>query len=470
MATRLSTFLGVAPTSLKRQGVFDALIGIDSLLFVDPLLLKGLRIPELKDSRKHFETYFRNVLFLLAKSAKPNDVAWEEAKRRLVFRETAGISLGYGTSTGNGRGIGPALGGQLLQRASEIVGMGTTDPEIFELLALFVEGFGPDRLSDMTIRIIGDDLLQYTARVAKVLGVRNLVETRDGRYALPNGPDPRKPLIFVPSAVLRPLPVAQSWDEIGEVAWFNEALRRRVNGIINKYWKKRVSVLKENLRASFFSRPEELRELLKGYKQYGAKPYNLISDPNGMLSWFELGQDYAKQHPLQLILSGAPTLDEIQTVVENIIQQFKVHIEDNGLNIHLYDARGKPLHERYSQKLFFSIADDYCKANNIDLNPETNAGSGPVDFKFSRGYQYRVLTEIKLSSNKQLVHGYQKQLPTYERSEKAKRSAYVIIRVTNSTTGIKRVQRMQSASTRAGKKVPGVFVIDGRKKASASKR
>jgi hypothetical protein len=149
MATRLSTFLGVTPTSLKRHGVFDALIGIDSLLFVDPLLLKGLRIPELKGSRKHFEAYFRDVLFLLAKSKKPNDVAWEEAKWRLVFRETAGISLGYGTSSGNGRGIGPALGGQLLQRASEIVGLGITDPEIFELLALFVEASNNGRRGEM---------------------------------------------------------------------------------------------------------------------------------------------------------------------------------------------------------------------------------------------------------------------------------------------------------------------------------
>jgi hypothetical protein len=61
VATRLSEFLEVTPTSLKRHGVFDALISIDSRLFVDPILLKNLKIPELRDSREHFEDYLQLV-------------------------------------------------------------------------------------------------------------------------------------------------------------------------------------------------------------------------------------------------------------------------------------------------------------------------------------------------------------------------------------------------------------------------
>ena len=145
MPTRLSSFLGVAPSALKRMGVFDALIGIDSKLFVDPLLLKRLRIPELSESRKHFEAYFQTVLLLLVKSRKKDDVAWRGAKRRLVFSEIKGVSLGYGTSTSDGSGIGGVLGGRLLETASEIVEMGVTDPAIFEILGLLEEGFGLTR-------------------------------------------------------------------------------------------------------------------------------------------------------------------------------------------------------------------------------------------------------------------------------------------------------------------------------------
>ena len=464
--------MAVSPSELKKRGVFDALIGIDSRLFLDPLLLKRLKIPELKSSRKHFEQYFRKVLLLLTASRKPNDVAWRAAERLLIFKETQGVSLGYGISTSDGSGIGAVLGGRLLNTASEMVEMGINDPAIFELLGLFESDFGPDRLSDMTISIIRDDLFRYTSRVAQDLGLRKLVwmKTSDGRYQLPKGPSPKKPLVFVPHRVLRRLPVAQSWDEITKVVWFNEMLRRKLNKIISKYWKKGVTAVKENLRATFLANPKELKDLLRGYKEYEAKPYDVLSDPQGMLSWFELGKQYAKNHPLALQMVKAPTLDEIQGIVQTIIEQFRDLIENNGLNIHLYDASGKRLHERYSQRLFFSVADSYCKANNIDLSPEPNAGSGPVDFKFSKGYEYRILVEIKLSSNTQVVHGYEKQLPTYEKSEKTNRSAYVIIRVAKSQSSIKMVQKLHDKAVRGGKKVPRVFVIDGRRKAPASKR
>jgi hypothetical protein len=130
VAARLSTFLKVKPALLKRQGVFDALIGIDSRLFVDPILLKNLRIPELRDSSRRLENYFRDVVFLLAKSKKENDTAWREAARRLVFKETHGVSLGYGVSSSDGSGVGKVLGERILRTASEIVTMGITDPHI----------------------------------------------------------------------------------------------------------------------------------------------------------------------------------------------------------------------------------------------------------------------------------------------------------------------------------------------------
>jgi hypothetical protein len=130
VATRLSAFLEVKPTLLKKHGVFDALIGIDSRLFVDPILLKNLKIPELRDSRNRVDNYFRDVLFLLGKSEKENDAAWREAARRLVFKETHGVSLGYGVSSSDGSGIGRVLGQRILRTASEIVRMGITDPKI----------------------------------------------------------------------------------------------------------------------------------------------------------------------------------------------------------------------------------------------------------------------------------------------------------------------------------------------------
>ncbi len=382
------------------------------------------------------------------------------------------MSLGYGISTSDGSGIGDVLGRRLLETASEIVEMGVSDPAIFEILGLLEEDFGPDRLSDMTISIIRDDLFRYSSRVAKALHLRKLitVKTQTGRYRLPKGPDPKKPLVFVPSGVLRRLPVAQSWEEIGDVISFNQALRNKLNNIINKAWKKGIGVLKRRFREVLLASPEDLKELLRGYNQYHGRAYDLHSDPEGLLSWFELGQRFANKFPVSLFLNSAPTIQEIENTVEAIVVQFKKLIEHNGLNIHLYDPSGKPLHERYSQRLFFSVADSYCKANNVDLSAEPNAGSGPVDFKFSRGYDFRVLGEIKLSTNTQLVHGYEKQLRTYQHAENTDASVYVVLRVANSESAIKRVLQLRDAAVTVRKRAPKLFVIDARRKPAASKR
>ena len=64
--------------------------------------------------------------------------------------------------------MGKMLRNQILRTAKEIVDAGIKDPEFFELLGLFEEGIGPDRISDMVGRIIIDDLYKYTDRVFRI--------------------------------------------------------------------------------------------------------------------------------------------------------------------------------------------------------------------------------------------------------------------------------------------------------------
>jgi len=94
-------------------------------------------------------------------------------------------------------------------------------------------------------------------------------------------------------------------------------------------------------------------------------------------------------------------------------------IEDN--------SNGTPKHESAAQLLFYGIADSYCDANNIDLTKEGNNGRGSVDFKLSRGATDKVIVETKLTSNPQLRHGIEIQLPIYMKQEKTKQAIYLII-------------------------------------------
>src|SRR5690242_12148223 len=76
--------------------------------------------------------------------------------------------------------------------------------------------------------------------------------------------------------------------------------------------------------------------------------------------------------------------------------------ECNRLSRLLYNDDKSPRKEKAAQLAFFGIANAYCEANNFDISPEADGGAGPVDFKISKGYEYRVVVEMKLSSNSNL--------------------------------------------------------------------
>jgi hypothetical protein len=475
MAEKLSAFLAVSPKAFQKNGILDSLIGVDTHLFLDPHLLRKTTIPEFRKSRQKIEKYYSDILRLLDASKQKGDRAWREAYARLIFKELTGTAIGYGVTTSNGNAIGPVLGRRLVDAAEEIISMGIKDPEIFELLGLFEEGFGADRLSDMTIRIVRDDLFKFTERITNKLKITRRVTVRihDKAYSLPRGPSGSRFLVFLPKTLLRDLPVALTREDIDHVVATNEALRSRLNQLIGRVWKRGVRIPKGTLRYLILKNPAHLKMLIESYKANKASSYDFEQDPAGQTTWYDIGQKSAANYPIRLALGPRPTIQEVETVVKQIIDQFKRNVEVNGLNECLFVKEAgvyEVRHERYSQLLFYSAADTYCKANNVDLSREPNAGNGPVDFKFSRGYELRVLVEIKLSSNKMLVHGFKMQLPTYAKSEQAKRSIYVILQVGRSSSSIKTVNQIQKRAEEQGQKVPTIVVIDARIKPSASKR
>lgn len=473
MIYKLSDHLKVEPAKLDGLGVFDAYIGVDSLLFIDPQLLQTAAIPEFKNSHNRVREYYKELIILLSASEKKFDKAWMEAWKRLVFRELSGVAIGYGKKNGRGSGIGPALAKRLVESAHEIIRMGIKDPAIFELLGLFEEDFGADRLSDMAIRIVKEDIFAYTQRVSNELGIKTDVEVKvnDRTYHCPGIEG--KPLFFLPKELLRELPVALSWEDISKVTQLNEELRRRLNALIAKVWGGKEKPSKKEIKKFLLSSPDDLVALLEAYKRTPSVPYDFEHDPTGLIKWEKVGQQFAFANSLQLSLPKSPTLKQVEEVVTRIIKQFQKNIELNNGKLLLYDKKGevfKPLHERYAQLLFYSVADAYCQANNLDLSPETNSGSGAVDFKFSQGYILKVLVEVKLSSNKNLLSGLTEQLGAYEQSEGTDSSMYVVVKVTQSSESITKLIKYRDELVKTGKKVPEIFIVDATILPSASKR
>jgi hypothetical protein len=456
---RVSEALGVTSAKLWKQGVFDSYLGIDSRLHIDPALLRTTRIPDFTISKNRFEEYFSGVL-LLAAEAKVGGVLERQAIERLVFPEIQIASLGHSKGSNKGYGVSPALARRLYLTAKEIIEAGVRDPAIFELAVVFEEDFGPDLISDMTLRVILEDVSNFNKRVCSNLFIATknikigtkLITTALSEKA--NGS-----ILLLPRSLLAVIPEATSYEDIDTVVSYNRELRERFNQMFGENWSNLVRRLrKRDLRRLFIENPAVLKDWLSAYKSKKPDAYDFDSDPLGEIVWDEIGKEFASEY--KCTLSNPVSADELARVIGKITSQFKRLIEKNALCKHLYTDSDKQRPEKFAQLLFYAVADSYCKANNLDLSAEPNAGRGPVDFKISGGYNARATVEIKLSSNGGALDGILAQLPEYSLAEQSIYDCFVLLVVGPSKSKVNRIAAMRKKLIKDRKPVPDLVIIN----------
>lgn len=469
MPISLSKVLGIDSSELTDNGAFDPVLDTDTRLFIDPHLLKYCKIKELTESYKHFQEHFSNLYKILLANSYEGDVFWRQADSMMRWNEVKGLCIGYSTKGTSGSGIGPELRKRLLKTAKEIISQGIKDVELFELVGLLEEDFGSDRISDMTARIIYDDLCDYSKRVYRELGVEVATFFEiDKETQLPVNPYNGKPIILVPQSILRDLPVALDWSDRDIIAEHNQELRDSVNETIGSSWRNATqAVRKEELKKVVLENPELIDDLISQYKAKDARHYNFLEDKAGEYIWYPVTQEITKKNPISLMLDQNPTIDQVEAIVLKICDKFRDLIENNGLNKLLYDFNKHPKHETAAQLLFYGVAESYCESNNIMIARESNAGRGPVDFKFGSNMKNSVLVEVKKSTNTSgLKKGIVKQLPEYMRAEKSKRAIYLVIDVGYTEAAIDRLKEINELISDS---IIRIEHIDGQLKESASK-
>ncbi|GBU17768.1 MULTISPECIES: hypothetical protein [Methylobacterium] len=472
-----SQHFGIDPQRLADRGIFDPVLNGDTKLFIDPMLLDHAANRSFAaDARQTFNGYFETVIKLIAGSKARGDVPWRAAERKLQFPEVPFTCLGYGASTIRGSGGGTVQTSTLVQTASEIIELGVTDPDLFVAMALIEEGIGPDRISDMTTKIILPVLIAHTQAICKALDL----QTGQMTFTLSNGERfggdlPRNPhdagggpVILVPRDVLRDLPVATDWDSVGDAASKNAALRTDLNERIAGVWAAKTRRDKATIRGWALSNDASFRDLLDLLKGIPATSYDFSADPAGEVFWSRLLSTFKNDGIQKIDKRQGWTREAILSVVDKIIENFRHLVEDRRLSEELYHE-GKPRAEKAAQRLFFVVAHAFCKANDLDLTPEADTGNGPVDFKVSSGFTGRVLVEIKLSTNGKVVAGYTRQLDTYATAEEAAAAYYVVVDVGQMGGKLDKLYAERNVLVMAGKPVRPIIVIDAEQKPSASK-
>lgn len=468
-----SRAFGIKKSELRRLGVLDPALNVDTKLFIDPMLLATSGHPEMQRARQRFDDHFKTVIKLLAGSTARGDVAWRNARRLLEFPEVRGTSLGYSAASIRGSGFGTALTEQLIDTAKQIVDLGVTDPDLFMALAVFEEGVGADRISDMTTNIILPDLLDFNERILGQLKVTLKEFTFDGRkVSLPENSQDRagSHILLVPLDVLRDLPIAKDWSDISTVASRNASLRREVNRVVGDIWRHRTRRIKSELRSALLASKPAFETFLRLLKAVPRTPYEINADRQGLVAWTDFIRMAVDEAPLDLSPFGGRqlSLDDVTKVVAMIVEHFRALVEDKGVWKVFWSGReARP--EKNAQLVFLAVADSYCKAYNLDLTPEADSGNGPVDFKISLGYSKRVLVEVKLSKNSKLLQGYERQLERYRIGEDTEHATYLVIDLGDLGRKEERLNDIRNRIVASGKRASEIVVVDATRRVSASK-
>ncbi|WP_073973280.1 hypothetical protein [Erythrobacter donghaensis] len=466
-----SQYFGLKPGTLHAAGLIDPFIRVDTPLFIDPLLLEKSSFPKISgDAFAAFKEHFSNFIRLLAISQNEGDAPWRGAKLLLNLAEAPSNGLGYGSTSKSGSSRPDKVQHAIIRTASQIVHLGSRDPEMISLMPFFEEDVGPDTMSDFTTHVIAPYLAEITRDFCKANGVP--IEQNDlcpgielPMYADASGA--KKATLLVPQDIVRDLPIANSRADIEASISHNTIFRGDLNRFFSAMTKKTVEERKSAIKELALSSKEAFEEFLEMVKDF-----NHHYDPNDdALGYYKMRDVLAKgledlKTPVHFDLSKGP--DEVERVALAAIELFKHHVENGNLWEELW-IDGSPKRERAAQLLFFAIADAFCKANNIDISPEANMGGGPVDFKFSAGYKCRVVVEMKRSTGT-VKSGYEKQLEIYKAAAQTNRGIFVIMDFGRMGAKLRQITRIQQIRLDRGEQASKIVVIDAKRKISASKR
>ena len=458
----LSDYLGLGE-KLDLRGVFDPIMNEDSNFFINLQRLKKTNIPEFSNSYQRIHDYFRRIIKLLdkAQDADKTDVFYKQALKLFDFSEVNGICLGYAKGK-NGTGFGPVLSKQVINTAFHIVKAGVNDPEFFELLPLFQDNVGADRLSDMIATLIIEDIKAYTKRVNNELGINkdNYPDCQFREGFLIN-PFKKDVLLLVPIDVLHKLPVAESWEEIDLVVVQNSTLRAEMNDEVAQEWTKySTKERKSYLRQTVFESPDSFNRILNGYRMEELDEFNPTKDFQYFLG--KVWQSIEKSFNCKSAIAASDSY----SVSIDLINLLKRWVENNkGWEVICSVESRK--REKLLQRIIHGFALSLIETNNLDISCEPDEGRGPVDFKISRGQDITII-EVKLTSNNQYLHGYKIQIEEYGHAERTDSMVYVLIDMGHPAR-VKKVQDLHDKLYNDGHNPPTLIIIDASEKKSASR-
>ncbi|WP_052327821.1 hypothetical protein [Serinicoccus marinus] len=465
---------------------FDPLLDQDTPLYVDPFLVFDDKKKRWKSARSDVVDFFEVAAQLVsaAGSAKAT-AAYSKATSFLRFPEPNEFALGVSMGRPNGSGTGGGFADdmatvlQLVHKHSDVAHLAT-----IQGFDLFSTGIGFDRISDILCNILKARFIDYTQKVAKKHGVpmepvmvkhaswsKSNARWENKKVMLPKSPTTGGGVLLVPERFLRDMP------EVTKDGFFHWADANAAAALRSDFGYLITDELSQPTRrwiAQKFAvkHPDTAMDYIKHVEQLPHLPYDVEVDPRGLVSWREAGVAAGRQ--LGLTPADQPqTKQDLHDFVDTLADKFKHAVEHTDTWRALW-ADNQPQTEKIIQAVAAPMWTEACRAADVDLGQEVNRGRGPVDFKFSKGWEMRALLEIKRIHSSGFFTGASRQLPQYLKTEQIDYGVYLCVGYTDedfSESRLKRVQETIDALGKEAKVTMRLVVVDARRtnKTSASK-
>lgn len=495
-----SEYFMIDPDLLREYGAVDISLICDMPLFIDPMLVFNSDKDEYKQLHERIIRYFH---FLATKAR--GGLQKNEIKAWFKFSEVKNNWLGY-SLVGNG---GLALGDEYAQFLYDNIGFAISTNNIsrsthIEKIMLLYKGSGKDKISDLTVNLIKEFLLEYTqtfavdhikAELRKCLYVDRAVFNYDTEsfvskeYMLPyftNGKGEDEYVLLTPLDILR-----EDEPSINRVDFYNsqervrasidnDVLRAYVNnyifGAVRKYEEQQrrnkrpvrersISKIEKNAFAELTHEYPELYDYYIRLRELDTAEIRAksSSEVNTQLEKFLVNTSAL----IDSVISNGYKIDESLSAREEAIRRlkfFKHVIEDCDCYKNFYYSGQRISSEDDIRRMFRLVW--YGTTYKVDF--DTNNGRGELDVNVSKGQYNQNIIEFKLASNSSLPHVFT-QVKVYEAANCADGSLVAIFYFSQSEFEIAKHVVINAGHEEQLDKA--VFLIDCREdnKPSASK-
>ena len=469
----------------KKDDWFDLECNADTPLYVDPFLVFDDADPYWSNTHEQLIKFFELALGYIVKADGDRSSAhWAKAERMLTFPEPKEFALGLSMGHPEGAGTGPEFARRMADALHILHSNSIDTVKYVEAFALFCDRMGVDRISDAFCNIVKGSFITYTERVVKRHGietekvqVKHASWNQNGRWndlnmAMPRSPVTTGGVLLVPERFLKDIPRVTadgfwSWAENNVSSVLRDDLNYDLHESLNTA--QRAAAGRKVARA----RPDLAISYIEGIQDTALLPYDVETDPRLLVGWAEAGRAAAAAWG-SLIKQPKDEADFMAWVKE-LADEFRSAIEDTDLWKALWnDDLTRHREEKIAQAIAGSMWVQRCKAADVDVSKEPNMGRGPVDFKFSAGWQKRALIEVKYIGSTKFFQGAEKQLPQYLKTENIVGGYYLCVGFTDADFSPDRLERVRgtckSLAKEKGVTVEPIFV-DARhnNKPSASK-